>query len=158
MLGSSSTLFSAILMQSVCDQRWCCPGMRFPQKNRVGRGRGRFPDPSVCRHRYCKETAGKAKARARRVLTDEKTIGTLWSHAHVSMSVITIPKTRAESRTCIFFGAPTVKSPLIASATVAFKFGRAILIISSLSSTPLGFARPGYNPTGACPNLIVGLT
>jgi hypothetical protein len=28
------------LMQGVCDQRWCCPGMRFPQKNRVGRGRG----------------------------------------------------------------------------------------------------------------------
>jgi hypothetical protein len=35
--------------------------MRFPQKNRVGRGRGRFPDPSVCRHRHCKETAGKAE-------------------------------------------------------------------------------------------------
>src|SRR3984893_4260449 len=40
----------------------------------------------------------QGRARARRVLTDEKTIGTLWSHAHVSMSVITVPKTRADSR------------------------------------------------------------
>src|SRR6202040_861154 len=27
----------------------------------------------------------QGRARARRVLTDEKTIGTLWSHAHVSL-------------------------------------------------------------------------
>src|ERR1700726_4061526 len=27
----------------------------------------------------------EGRARARRVLTDEKTIGTLWSHAHVSL-------------------------------------------------------------------------
>jgi hypothetical protein len=72
----------------------------------------------------------QGRARARRVLTDEKTIGTLWSHAHVSMSVITVPKTRAESRTCIFLGAPsgwaccTDAKPAISTALVRQSFLR----------------------------------